>query len=61
MQIRKPALYINYFPNVTLGPFYTISPDGHDSGKWIAYQVQEKPGEFRRVTVPEYHYISGMI
>lgn len=60
-----PILYIEWKSadgeNISIGPFWTIAPDGNGSSigqNWMAYQVQTPYGQFERVYVPhEYHSI----
>ena len=62
--MNAPHLFINYqgdLEPVRLGPYYTLSPDGGSPGKWAAYTAQDASGNFRRVIVPYYHYISAVI
>lgn len=56
-------VYIHYFnkeqEQISLGPFITISQDGFSAAcKFVAYLVQTPVGQFKRITVPQYHYIS---
>lgn len=59
-----PHIYINYMEDgrhVSRGPYFTVSPDGVDPMKWVAYKVQDATGCFDRITVPYYHSISAVV
>ena len=66
MKMNKPNLYIIWRENdkeVKLGPFFNMHCDGIDifGFKWIAYEVQDKNYQFRRITVPLHATIESII